>query len=497
VVVPKPAGLQSGDVLVLQVTADNNPTLSAVPPGWNPVLTQLNVTTGARVFVHSHVVADAAAEPASYTFTLSAAQRWGAVVGSFRGVDTADPFDTAASTRTDTTYRATSVTVPSVTTVTAGAMLVGGVGFDGRTVAVTPPSDWTEIGESTNGQVAEMAIQARPAAGATGTATWTFTPAAATAGWLRALRPAATGTPPPPAPTAPVASFTASPDSGVAPLPVQFTDTSTGTPTSWAWDFGNGQTSTAKDPAHTFTTAGTYTVTLRATNAAGTSPPVTGTVTVTAPPPAGAAVTAGASATAVSVDLVTAVTLPVPAGVLAGDVLVAQVTADNNPTMSTVPPGWTPVLAQLNVTTGARVFVYYRVVVAGEPLSHTFTLSAPQRWGAVVGSFRGVDTVDPFDTAATTKTDLTYSARSLTLPEVVTTTPGAMLVGGVGFDNRTVAVTPPLDWTEIGESTNGQVAQLSVQARPVAGATGTATWSFSTAAAAGGWLRALRPAPAP
>ena len=152
---------------------------------------------------------------------------------------------------------------------------------------------------------------------------------------------------------------------------------------------------------------------------------------------------AGASVTAVGVDPVTAVTLPVPAGVLPGDVLVAQVTADNNPTMATVPPGWTPVLAQLNVTTGARVFVYYRVVVAGEPVSHAFALSAPQRWGAVVGSFRGVDTVDPFETPATTRTDLTYTARTLVVPEVVTTTPGAMLVGGVGFDNRTVAVTPP------------------------------------------------------
>ncbi|MEW1939569.1 PKD domain-containing protein, partial [Pseudarthrobacter sp. NPDC080037] len=42
--------------------------------------------------------------------------------------------------------------------------------------------------------------------------------------------------------TAPVASFTASPTSGTAPLNVSFTDTSTGSPTSWAWDFGDGGT---------------------------------------------------------------------------------------------------------------------------------------------------------------------------------------------------------------------------------------------------------------
>ena len=37
----------------------------------------------------------------------------------------------------------------------------------------------------------------------------------------------------------PVASFTVTPTSGTAPLPVQFTDTSTGSPTGWSWFFGD------------------------------------------------------------------------------------------------------------------------------------------------------------------------------------------------------------------------------------------------------------------
>ncbi|PVG80560.1 cell surface protein, partial [Nocardioides gansuensis] len=65
------------------------------------------------------------------------------------------------------------------------------------------------------------------------------------------------------------ASFTVSPASGTAPLSVTFTDTSTGSPTSWLWDFGDGTTSTAQNPSHTYTAAGTYTVSLRATNATG------------------------------------------------------------------------------------------------------------------------------------------------------------------------------------------------------------------------------------
>ena len=70
---------------------------------------------------------------------------------------------------------------------------------------------------------------------------------------------------------APVAGFTGTPTSGSAPLTVAFTDTSTNSPTSWAWTFGDGGTSTLKNPVYTYTTSGIYTVTLKATNAGGSS----------------------------------------------------------------------------------------------------------------------------------------------------------------------------------------------------------------------------------
>jgi PKD repeat protein len=69
----------------------------------------------------------------------------------------------------------------------------------------------------------------------------------------------------------PVASFTKSPASGNAPLSVNFTDTSSNSPTSWSWNFGDGTTSTAQNPVHSYGFAGTYTVTLIATNGLGSS----------------------------------------------------------------------------------------------------------------------------------------------------------------------------------------------------------------------------------
>ncbi len=51
---------------------------------------------------------------------------------------------------------------------------------------------------------------------------------------------------------------------------VQFNDTSSGFPTSWGWDFGDGNYSIEQNASHTYAKSGTYTVTLEATNSAGT-----------------------------------------------------------------------------------------------------------------------------------------------------------------------------------------------------------------------------------
>jgi serine protease len=87
-------------------------------------------------------------------------------------------------------------------------------------------------------------------------------------------------------PVAPTADFVGDPTSGTAPLTVSFTDLSTGGPTSWSWTFGDGGTSTQQNPNHQYTSAGSYTVTLTATNAVGSDNEVkTNYITVTAPQP--------------------------------------------------------------------------------------------------------------------------------------------------------------------------------------------------------------------
>ena len=69
----------------------------------------------------------------------------------------------------------------------------------------------------------------------------------------------------------PVANFWGTPTSGNAPLNVTFIDNTTGAPTAWNWSFGDGTYSTVKNPSHTYSAAGNYTVKLTASNTAGAS----------------------------------------------------------------------------------------------------------------------------------------------------------------------------------------------------------------------------------
>ncbi|MDQ1256999.1 MAG: serine protease [Candidatus Hydrogenedentes bacterium] len=107
-----------------------------------------------------------------------------------------------------------------------------------------------------------------------------------------------------PAKTPPVASFTATPSSGEAPLAVQFTDTSqpgSAAITGWSWVFGDGGTSSEASPAHTYEDAGTYTVKLTVTTSIGSNT-ASSVVTVVEGPQAAftATPTAGAAPLAVA-----------------------------------------------------------------------------------------------------------------------------------------------------------------------------------------------------
>jgi PKD repeat protein len=91
-----------------------------------------------------------------------------------------------------------------------------------------------------------------------------------TTSWKNVSDMIAVGTPVPPV-VAPVASFYGGPQIGGVPLTVFFTDVSTNTPTSWNWSMGDGTFNESQNPTHIYTGSGFFTVSLTATNSAGSN----------------------------------------------------------------------------------------------------------------------------------------------------------------------------------------------------------------------------------
>jgi formylglycine-generating enzyme required for sulfatase activity len=136
-------------------------------------------------------------------------------------------------------------------------------------------------------------------------------------------------------PPVPVVSFTVTPQNGLAPLNVQFTDTSTNGPTSWQWDFDNDGIvdSTQQNPSWTYLASGFHSVRLEATNSFGTGaytwvycvyvgplPSVPGTVAI----PAGNTFIMGSASPAGPVGPVHLVTLTYPFWIGQGEVTQAE-----------------------------------------------------------------------------------------------------------------------------------------------------------------------------
>lgn len=91
-----------------------------------------------------------------------------------------------------------------------------------------------------------------------------------------------------PVPTLVVPSTGANPNSGVAPLTVNFDSTPSGglSPYSCSWTFGDGGTSTSATPSHVYDSAGTFTATVVVTDTETVSQVKTATSTITVTWPA-------------------------------------------------------------------------------------------------------------------------------------------------------------------------------------------------------------------
>jgi len=151
--------------------------------------------------------------------------------------------------------------------------------------------------------------------------------------------------------TAPEASFSVSPTSGLEPLTVRFTDTTINAPTAWQWTFGDGTSSSEQNPSHTYQGSGTYTVVLTATNSQGS-----GTKTLQ---------------DVISVTGLTIATTatPVPTEVTVAETQVATVTTTSPPEVSSTETSALPIIPIL-IVIAAVVIIGILIMRRRPPRGH-------------------------------------------------------------------------------------------------------------------------------
>jgi len=293
--------------------------------------------------------------------------------------------------------------------------------------------------------------------------------------------------------TAPTASFTASPTSGTAPLSVQFTDTSTGSPTAWSWSFGDGATSGTESESHI----------LRGRHVHGESDGIRRERLERARHddhhrhrPVGGQHLGGRLRQRARVH-----------GDLGGHAQragrrVARRCSRRRVQRQQHPDGG---CAERMDSHRRRIEAKQRCGGARllprpgpRRVGHELLLGAEHRpeMGRRHHRVPSVDQSHPLDIASpATKVDGTGTATSIALSGVVTVTDGAMLIGALGADGATATTTPPTGWTEAFDSVGGKMSEHAYRAQATAGASGSATWTISSARAMAVWMSALRPAP--
>lgn len=243
--------------------------------------------------------------------------------------------------------------------------------------------------------------------------------------------------------SAPVTAFTVATSNLCEDAPISFTDQSTNFPTSWAWSFqaGTPATSTVQNPMVTYSTPGTYTVSLTATNSAGTGLTVTQTITIVPAPvisvtPASYSVCSGTPVT-FTASGATTYSWSGPGGTNA----VATYTPNTSATFTVTGSNGAcaskaTVSGSVTLTPAVTLSAYSQTVCAGSAVTYTAYGASSYAWtGGISGS---VATYTPASSAVYTVTGTTNGCpASKTASVTVNSVPGVSITpfGGAVCDN--------------------------------------------------------------
>lgn len=208
-------------------------------------------------------------------------------------------------------------------------------------------------------------------------------------------------------------------------------------------------------------------------------------------PPSASGIERRASASAAA-DASSQLMLAVPAGVQAGDVMVALVSHRSPSSTLTLPAGWTEVRRD---TAGSLLqVVLVRVASASEPDSYTASLSGGTTdWGGGIVAYSGVDTSQPVEAHA----GQASSGSSLVAPSVSPSSTSARLVlfATQAWGWATLSANAPLSGIFLGRKSGTDDTVLAAdEALTRSGATGTRSAASNQSGTYVAQVLALRPA---
>ena len=211
--------------------------------------------------------------------------------------------------------------------------------------------------------------------------------------------------------------------------------------------------------------------------------------------PARAAITFVATSSSAPNATSSTFVLTAPAGIAAGDMLIAQIAAIGGSGVTlTAPAGWTLII-RTNSATALLQAVYYKFAGAADVgASYTWTLSSSQKSTGGIAAYRGVNPYEPLNAFAG---QANASSSSITTPSVTTTASNAMLVGFFGLGTAQAVFTPPAGMTERYDvSSNalpGTASSVADVILATPGASGSKVATADKSSVSIGQLIALRP----
>jgi hypothetical protein len=190
----------------------------------------------------------------------------------------------------------------------------------------------------------------------------------------------------------------------------------------------------------------------------------------------------GAGATSLSVNK--------PAGVVAGDVMVAAIAADGNASIA-VPSGWsaTGLYNAASWTSTGWVQTVFKVAGASEPASYSWALGTSRPAVGTIVDYIGVDNAAPIQISG----NGTGTASPAVAPAITTTSANQMVIANVAGRNTAGAFTftPPAGVTDRVEvySSAGTIRTGNNSADSIQAAAGaTPTRSFTIAPTTTAWV---------